>query len=100
MMGRPPKLPDEILSDRIASLSGWALEGGRLHREFQFEDFVEAFGFMARVALVAEAMNHHPEWKNVWNRVVVDLSTHDAGGITELDLELARRINGMLTPRS
>ncbi len=58
-----------------------------------FQDFNEAFGFMARSALIAESMNHHPEWFNVWNRVVVDLSTHDAGGITGLDVELARKLN-------
>jgi 4a-hydroxytetrahydrobiopterin dehydratase len=99
-MARPVRLSDAILSDRMTSLPGWALEHGKLHREFQFEDFVDAFGFMARVALVAESMNHHPEWSNVWNRVVVDLSTHDAGGITELDLELARRMDRMLGSRS
>jgi 4a-hydroxytetrahydrobiopterin dehydratase len=96
MMPRPVRLSDELLSHRMTSLPEWAVEHGKLHREFQFEDFVEAFGFMARVALVAESMNHHPEWSNVWNRVVVDLSTHDAGGITELDLELARRMDRML----
>jgi len=99
-MARPVRLSDEVLSQQMPSLPGWTLEDGKLHREFQFEDFVEAFGFMARVALVAESMNHHPEWSNVWNRVVVDLSTHDAGGITELDLELARRMDRMLVSGS
>ena len=68
---------------------------GQLRREFEFQDFSEAFGFMTRAALVAESMNHHPEWKNVWNRVVVELSTHDAGGITGLDAELAGKLNAI-----
>ena len=83
--------------DAIASLSralpGWQFDtqrGGTLCREFMFQDFVQAFGFMAQVALVAERLNHHPEWSNVYNRVAVTLTTHDAGGLTELDVELAR----------
>ena len=68
------------------------LVAGKLHRELRFPDFVRAFGFMTSVALVAESMNHHPEWSNVYGRVTIDLTTHDAGGITALDLELARRI--------
>lgn len=86
------KLGQEAIDEALASLEGWSLESGKLHREFQFEDFVAAFGFMAAAALAAESMNHHPEWFNVYNRVVVDLTTHDAGGITELDLRLARRM--------
>lgn len=70
----------------------WTLNGEKLHKVFVFSDFVQAFRFMAGVALVAESMNHHPEWLNVYNRVTVDLSTHDAGGITELDFTLARRM--------
>ncbi len=66
-----------------------------LHREYRFPDFVAAFGFMTSAALAAESINHHPEWKNVYNRVVVDLTTHDAGGITEKDLELARRMDAL-----
>ena len=75
----------------LASLDGWALVEGRdaITRTFQFGDFNAAFGFMSRAALKAEAMNHHPEWFNVWNRVEVTLSTHDAGGLTALDMELA-----------
>jgi 4a-hydroxytetrahydrobiopterin dehydratase len=91
-MPRPPRLTPEQVAQHLASLPGWTLLEGKLHREFTFPDFVEAFGFMARAALVAEAMNHHPDWSNVWNRVVVDLSTHDAGGLTELDVSLARRL--------
>jgi 4a-hydroxytetrahydrobiopterin dehydratase len=72
---------------------GWEVVDGKLHREFRFRDFVEAFGFMSRCALVAEKMDHHPEWSNVWNRVTVDLVTHDAGGITDLDRQLASTMN-------
>jgi len=80
--------PDEI-ARRLATLAGWTVAGGKLHREYRFADFVEAFGFMTRAALVAERMNHHPEWFNVWNTVRIDLTTHDAGGITARDFELA-----------
>jgi 4a-hydroxytetrahydrobiopterin dehydratase len=75
-----------------AATSPWALIEGKLHKEFQFADFIEAFGFMTRVALVAQAMDHHPEWFNVYKTVRVDLATHDAGGITELDFSLASRM--------
>ena len=73
--------------------SGWNVVDGRLHREFEFADFVEAFGFMASVALVAEKMDHHPEWSNVYNKVVVDLWSHDVSAITDRDHQLAERIN-------
>jgi 4a-hydroxytetrahydrobiopterin dehydratase len=71
----------------------WTLREGKLHRELRFSDFSAAFGFMARVALAAEAMGHHPEWCNVWNRVTINLTTHDTGGLSNLDVELARRID-------
>ena len=73
----------------------WSLDDGKLHREFVFADFVEAFGFMSRVALVAEKLFHHPEWSNVWNRVSIHLTTHDAGGLSALDLRLAEAIDGL-----
>ena len=73
----------------------WTLQQGKLHRDLQFADFSEAFGFMARVALLAEAMGHHPEWSNVWNRVSIDLVTHDLGGISSLDQLMAERIDAM-----
>ncbi len=92
-MARPTALSEREVSEALAALEGWTLEGGKLHREFRFGDFSEAFGFMTRAALVAETMNHHPEWFNVYGRVVVDLTTHDAGGLTELDFALARRMN-------
>ncbi len=87
------KLDETALREALAVLEAWSLEAGKLHREYRFPDFVTAFGFMSSVALVAEAMNHHPEWQNVYNRVVVDLTTHDAGGVTEKDLALARRMD-------
>jgi len=83
-------LSREELDAAVASLQGWTVVDGKLHREFAFADFVEAFGFMASCALCAERRNHHPEWMNVYNRVRIDLSTHDVGGITAFDVELAR----------
>ena len=92
-MGRPTKLPASDIEERLVKLEGWALANGKLHREFKFESFVEAFGFMTSLALVAEKMDHHPEWSNVYNRVEIDLTTHDAGGLTTLDFELAMAAN-------
>lgn len=86
-------LSETELDAALASLSEWSLENGKLHRVFQFVDFVRAFGFMSSVALVAESRNHHPEWSNVYGRVIVDLVTHDAGGITEADVALARSMD-------
>ena len=84
------KLTDSEIEAKLAGLPGWKVVAGKLHRELQFADFVEAFGFMARCALLAETRDHHPEWFNVWNKVVIDLTTHDAGGITAKDVELAQ----------
>ena len=81
------------LDRAVAALPGWSLVDGKLHREFRFENFVGAFSFMSAIALVAEKRNHHPEWKNVYGRVVVDLTTHDAGGVTQSDLDLAKTMN-------
>jgi 4a-hydroxytetrahydrobiopterin dehydratase len=88
----PAPLSASELEKAIADLPNWSLENKKLHRQFQFPSFVEAFGFMSSVALVAESMGHHPEWFNVYNRVTVDLTTHDAGGITNLDLDLAKKM--------
>jgi 4a-hydroxytetrahydrobiopterin dehydratase len=94
-MAAVPLTPAEI--DQLSlQLPGWSLVDGKLHRELVFADFNEAFGFMSRVALIAEAMGHHPEWRNVWNRVVVDLTTHDTGGLSNFDRQLAQRINALL----
>jgi 4a-hydroxytetrahydrobiopterin dehydratase len=83
------------IRERLGSLPGWSLQEGKLYREYEFADFVEAFGFMTRAALAAERMNHHPEWSNVYNRVTVRLTTHDAGGITDRDLKLAGTLNDL-----
>jgi 4a-hydroxytetrahydrobiopterin dehydratase len=83
------KLTDAEITAALADLNGWRREGDKLFREYRFADFVTAFAFMAGVALVAERMNHHPEWFNVYGTVRVHLSTHDAGGLTHKDLELA-----------
>jgi 4a-hydroxytetrahydrobiopterin dehydratase len=91
-MKRTP-LSSEALSRALAELPGWSHVGGKLHGEFRFPDFVRAFSFMSAVALVAEKRDHHPEWFNVYGRVVVDLTTHDAGGITQHDVDLARTMN-------
>ncbi|MBI3680805.1 MAG: 4a-hydroxytetrahydrobiopterin dehydratase [Acidobacteria bacterium] len=91
------KLSEVDLVSALQSLPGWEIRNGKLHREYRFADFVHAFGFMATSAIAIEAMNHHPEWSNVWNRVVIDLTTHDAGGITARDIELAARLETIAT---
>jgi 4a-hydroxytetrahydrobiopterin dehydratase len=94
-MAKRPTLTEAELASALSTLDGWSIRAGKLHREFAFEDFTRAFGFMASVATVAQAMNHHPEWSNVYGRVVVDLTTHDSGGITHSDVELARRMDAL-----
>jgi 4a-hydroxytetrahydrobiopterin dehydratase len=89
----------EVLA-RLPTLRGWTLAAGKLHKAFAFRDFAEAWGFMSAVALVAEAMGHHPEWSNLWNRVTVDLTTHDAGGISALDFDLAARMDTLAGTRA
>src|SRR3990167_2835464 len=89
------KLSETEITEALATLPGWSVEDGKLHRQFQFKDFVEAFGFMASAALVAEAMNHHPEWFNVYSTVRIDLTTHDAGGVSDKDLALAARLEAL-----
>ncbi len=90
-----PLLGAGELAAALAELPGWSLAAGKLHREFRFKDFSAAFGFMTRVALEAERLNHHPEWSNVWNRVVVDLVTHDSGGVTASDVALAKKMEAL-----
>jgi 4a-hydroxytetrahydrobiopterin dehydratase len=99
-MARPTKLADVEVMQHLAALPGWRLEGGKLHRELSFADFTQAFAFMTEVAREAEALDHHPEWFNVYNRVVIDLATHDAAGITTLDFELARRVEELAGRRA
>ena len=89
----PARLDDAGISGRLESIPGWEVVDGKLHREFKFANFVEAMGFMVRAGIEAEKMNHHPEWFNVYSKVRVDLTTHSADGITELDFELAGRMN-------
>jgi 4a-hydroxytetrahydrobiopterin dehydratase len=92
-VARKGLLDAKEIESALGGLPGWSLADGKLHREFRFANFSEAFGFMTRVALAAEASDHHPEWSNVWSRVVVDLVTHDAGGVTDKDVALAQRIS-------
>jgi len=92
---RPPRLDESEITTALAQLPGWKFVGGKLHREYQFADFVGAFGFMASAALVAQGMDHHPEWFNVWNTVRIDLRTHDADGVTSLDLKLAEAMEAL-----
>lgn len=87
------RLDETEIRSRIESLPGWRLDGDALHRELHFRDFVTAFGFMAAVALVAERMNHHPEWSNVYGTVTIRLTTHEAGGVSENDFALASEIS-------
>jgi 4a-hydroxytetrahydrobiopterin dehydratase len=87
------KLREAELSSAVQHLAAWEIQGEKLHREYKFPDFAHAFGFMATAAVLIEKRNHHPEWSNVYNRVVVDLTTHDAGGITHKDLDLARLLD-------
>ncbi len=89
------KLSTAEIEDRLAGLTGWALAGGKLERQFKFPDFARAFGFMTSAAIEADKLNHHPEWSNVYNKVTVHLVTHEANGITELDFQLARKMNDL-----
>jgi 4a-hydroxytetrahydrobiopterin dehydratase len=86
------KLSEQEIAAGLRSLAGWSVANGNLHRVFEFKDFSAAFGFMTRVAIAAEKMDHHPDWSNVWNKVTVDLSTHSAGGLTRNDFALAAAI--------
>ena len=88
-----PKLTMSQIENKISTLAGWIVRDDKLHKQYQFDSFIEAFGFMSSVALVAESMNHHPEWSNVYNRVIIDLTTHDSGGISDLDFEFSERVD-------
>jgi 4a-hydroxytetrahydrobiopterin dehydratase len=92
-----PLSEDEVAS-RLVDLPGWAVVDGRLHREVRFRDFPEAFAFMAQVAMAAEKLDHHPDWSNSWNRVVIDVVSHDQGGLTSRCFELAAAVNRILGP--
>jgi 4a-hydroxytetrahydrobiopterin dehydratase len=87
------RLEDAAIATALAEVPGWDHRGDGIERTYRFKDFAEAFGFMARVALLAEKADHHPEWSNVYNKVTVRLTTHDAGGLSTRDFALARAID-------
>ncbi|CDL01309.1 conserved protein of unknown function [Magnetospirillum gryphiswaldense MSR-1 v2] len=91
----PQRLTAEERTQALADLSGWAPSPGRdaITKDFKFKDFSQAFGFISRVALAAEKLDYHPEWSNVYNRVIITLSTHECGGLSQLDLKLAHMID-------
>lgn len=89
------RLTHKEIEQALAELDGWALQNGKLNREFRFANFIEAFGFMTSAAIEAEKMDHHPEWFNVYSKVNVQLVTHSADGITNLDVELAHKMNAL-----
>ena len=89
------KLNEQQIAEAVAKLPGWSMQNGALHREFVFKDFSAAFGFMTRVALAAEAMDHHPDWSNSWNKVNISLITHSSGGLTANDVALATKIQAL-----
>ena len=83
------------IEEELKNLPGWSIVNEKLHKEFQFESFNQAFGFMTRSAMEIEKMNHHPEWFNVYNKITIELTTHDAGGITKNDVNLAKILNSL-----
>ena len=90
------RLSQTDIDEELKNLPGWSIINEKLHKEFQFDSFNQAFGFMTRAAMEIEKMNHHPEWFNVYNKITVDLTTHDAGGITKNDVNLARILNSLV----
>ncbi len=91
------KATDSEIQDFVGTYSDWSIVDDKLHREYVFKNFVEAFGFMTQVALIAESANHHPEWFNVYKKIIVDLTTHEAGGITNQDFRLAKNMDDIAT---
>lgn len=89
------RLSEEQIRAELSGLQGWSVVNGKLHKDYVFDDFVDAVGFMCKAAIHIEKMNHHPEWFNVYNKITVDLVTHDAGGITQNDIALARVLNSL-----
>jgi len=89
------RLSQVDIDNELKGLSGWSIRNEKLHKEFQFESFNQAFGFMTRAAMEIEKMNHHPEWFNVYNKITIELTTHDAGGITKNDVALAKILNSL-----
>ena len=97
-MAERRKLTEDQLRSALETLPAWSLNHSKLHREYTFADFAHAFGFMATAAVLIEKMNHHPEWSNVYNQLTVDLTTHDAGGVTAKDVELATLLENIARP--
>ena len=93
---RPKAYTPQQIEKEFLNLKGWTLKNNILSREITFKNFTQAFGFMTQVALEAEKLDHHPDWTNGYNKVVINLSTHDAGGLTELDFKLANKIDKIL----
>jgi len=89
------QLPIDKIETEIKEMPGWAVVDGKLRKEFVFDDFTQAFAFMTKAVEHIEKMNHHPEWTNVYNKLTVDLVTHDAGGITQNDIDLAKILNSL-----
>ena len=89
------RLAQADIDVELKNLPGWSVANEKLHKEFQFDDFNQAFGFMTRAAMEIEKMNHHPEWFNVYNKITIELTTHDAGGITKNDVNLAKILNSL-----
>ena len=88
-------LPEDQIKNELKELKGWTAQNGKLYKEFVFSDFIEAFGFMTKASLHIEKINHHPEWLNVYNKLSIYLTTHDAGGITANDIKLAKILNSI-----
>jgi len=90
------RLSQEDIEEELKGLEGWSVVNEKLHKEFLFDNFNQAFGFMTRSAMEIEKMNHHPEWFNAYNRIIIELTTHDAGGITKNDVNLAKILNSLV----
>jgi len=95
-MPKPTVLDQEQIATALVDVPGWSVADGALHRSFELKDFSEAFGFMARVALIAEKMDHHPDWSNSWNTVDIAIASHDAGGVTQQCIDFATKVNALL----
>lgn len=93
---RKQQLSDAELAQAVAEIPHWDMRDDHFRRSFEFADFTEAWGFMSRVALISERLFHHPEWSNVWNKVDIAVTNHDAGGLTELDVEFCRRVDALV----
>jgi len=96
MLNSMIRLSQEDIEEELKDLQGWSVVNEKLHKEFLFDNFNQAFGFMTRSAMEIEKMNHHPEWFNAYNRIIIELTTHDAGGITKNDVNLAKILNSLV----